>query len=560
MMRWFGRSRRALGLSLLLVLSAAGAADTDDPGDRLAEAGRAIYVEGRLPDGAPLRALRPEGFVMEGEYAACVTCHRESGMGSVEGQLQQTVLVPPIAGPVLFAPARFHGTFLDASHHWVPNAAWERALTRDAYDEQGLARALRTGLDPDGRSLVAPMPRYALDDRAVAALAAYLHGLSAEPSPGVGADALRLATVVTPDARADQADAVLGVVRAWSAASRASGTGWSLRVWQLSGPPEGWEEQLEAKYREQPVFALLSGVGGAEWGPVQRFCETRRIPCVLPVLDATPDEAPRFYSVYFSPGVVLEARVLASYLEAGSAGGGTQPMLQVFSDASGQRAAAALTAALGAETAATRQQRFRPTAPTAGMASLADGSALVLWLRPDEIGQLAAIRPEPPGTGPIYLSALLAPPEAVALPPAWKARVTYLSLYDDFGIQGEIAALRLRRWLDGQGLALGRDPRPQADAYAACYLFAKSLGGIRGQEVRRPPVPLTREHVLETLETLVNKYADGTPWVDPDSHVAPYGRMSLGPRQRTAVRGGMLMRYASPDSDRLVAASDRILP
>ena len=62
-----------------------------------------------LPDGRPMRAVRPEGFVLEGEQAACVTCHRDSGMGSVEGSIDRTILVPPVAGPLLFAPARFHG-------------------------------------------------------------------------------------------------------------------------------------------------------------------------------------------------------------------------------------------------------------------------------------------------------------------------------------------------------------------------------------------------------------------------------------------------------------------
>ncbi len=78
--------------------------------------------------------------------------------------------------------------------------------------------------------------------------------------------------------------------------------------------------------------------------------------------------------------------------------------------------------------------------------------------------------------------------------------------------------------------------------------------------MRRPPVPLTREHVLETLEKKVNKYTDGTDLVTQDSHVAQYGRMSLGPGQRTAVRGGVLLRFASPDSNELVPASDRIVP
>ncbi len=44
-------------------------------------------------------------------------------MGSVEGSLELSLLVPPVAGPLLFAPARFAGTFLNEAHHWVPNKA-----------------------------------------------------------------------------------------------------------------------------------------------------------------------------------------------------------------------------------------------------------------------------------------------------------------------------------------------------------------------------------------------------------------------------------------------------
>ena len=73
-------------------------------------------------------------------------------------------------------------------------------------------------------------------------------------------------------------------------------------------------------------------------------------------------------------------------------------------------------------------------------------------------------------------------------------------------------------------------------------------------------MPATREHLLEALEQEVNKYADGTPLIDPDSHVAFYGRMSLGPRQRMAARGGVLLRFMSPESHRLVAVTGRIVP
>ena len=374
-------------------------------------------------------------------------------------------------------------------------------------------------------------------------------------------DALHLATVVTPDAPPDQVDAVVGVLRAWSASARGAGKAWRLQVWELSGPSATWPAQLETRYRQQPVFALLSGVGAAEWAPVHRFCDTHRVPCVLPSVEVAPQGQGDYYSVYFSPGVALEAQVLAHHLSAqGDAQGAGTRVVQLYSDASGRHAAEVLRPRLEAATTSVTDRRYRLTAPRAALDGLTGDETLVLWLRPEEIAQLVSELPEGPAADRVFLSALLATPEAVALPPAWKARVGYVSLFDDLGLQGEIARLRLARWLDLAGLAGNGHRRLQADAYAACYLFNDALAEIREQEVRRPAVPLSGEHLLEMLETLVNKYNDSTNLVDPDSHVAYYGRMSLGPRQRVAVRGGAVMRYTSPDSDTLTAASERIVP
>ncbi|MGB5540463.1 MAG: hypothetical protein WBO37_10270 [Gammaproteobacteria bacterium] len=557
------RSPMRIALCMVSLLAAIPIATRAEPApdQPLIETGRRIYQDGMLPGGAALRALRPEGFVQEGSHAACVTCHRRSGMGSIEGSIDSTVLVPPVAGPVLFAPARFAGSYLNPVHHYVPNAAWKRALTRPAYDPPGLARALRQGLDPDGKRLVAPMPRYELDDAAVTALSAYLQQLSSGPDPGVEPDILHLATVVTPDAQPDQVDAVLGVLRAWAGSARGAGKHWRLQVWRLTGPSTTWPEQLERYYRQQPVFALLSGVGGVTWEPVHRFCEQHRVPCVLPSVEVAPDPGQDYYSMYFSPGVGLEARVLASHLEqhAAAQDGGAN-LIQVYADSSGWHAANVLLSRLNQATGPDTVRKYRMTAPRMALDGLSASDILVLWLRPDQIEQLAALIPEGPGTDRVFVSALLADPEALALPAAWKQRLHIVSLFDDLGLQGEIARLRLERWLEMEDLAGHDNRRLQADAYAACYLFNDALAEIREQEVRRPAVPLNREHVLEALEGLVNKYNDSTDLVDPDSHVAYYGRMSLGPRQRTAVRGGTIMRYASPDSSKLLAESRRIVP
>jgi len=549
-------------LFIIGLLTANAAADETPPIRPLVEAGRRIYEDGVLPDGELLRAMRPEGFALEGRYAACVTCHRRSGMGSVEGSIDSTVLVPPVAGTVLFAPSRFAGTYLNPQHHYVPNAAWERTLTRPAYDLASLALALREGLDPGGRRLVTPMPRYELDDAALAALYAYLRQLSSATDPGVTPETLYLASVVTPDAEPDQVEAVLGVLRAWAGSAHGMGKSWRLQVWTLSGPSTTWTGQLESYYRQHPVFALLSGVGGVEWTPVHRFCEQHRLPCVLPSVEAAPAPGQDYYSMYFSPGVDLEARVLARYLERQEADRDDGARLvQLFADDTGRHAADSLRTLLkSAEDGPKNIRRFRITAPKAALDGLDSNNSLMLWLRPDQIEQLAAQLPLGPGVKHVFISALLAAPDALTLPASWKQRVYFVSLFDDLGLQGEIARLRLQRWLRLGGLAVQGNRRLQADAYAACYLFNEALAEIGEQEVRRPAVPLNREHVLETLERLVNKYNDSTDLIDPDSHVAYYGRMSLGPRQRVAVLGGSILRYASSDSDKLVAASRRIVP
>ncbi len=525
----------------------------------LIEAGRQIYEQGLLPDGSPLRAKRPEGFVLEGEHAACTVCHRRSGMGSIEGRVVHTILVPPIAGPVLLKPARFASSFLDHSHHYVPNEAWARALTRPAYDEVSFARALSQGVDPAGKALISPMPTYQLDKKSIRALMAYLRQLNSAPTPGMTDGRLHVATVITPDVSEAQAEAVLGVVRAWVRAMRPLGKPMQLHEWRLSGDEADWPQQLALKQKQQPVFALLSGAGTTRWQAVAQFCEANALPCLLPALESAPENGDGFYALYFSPGVNLEARMLARHLLDEGDKNGVSQLVQVYADDTGRQAVQHLRAQSGLESGANRDRRLPLSAPTTALRGLSNADSLMLWLRPAELQDLMQ-QSEPPAVKRIYLSAMLAPPETVVLPASWKRKVAYVSLFDDISIQNDIARVRLQKWLQQRRLPVPADLRLQADAYAACYLFNAALGKIRAQELRRPAVPVSAEQVLEMLETLVEKYSDGTEQVNPDSHVAFYGRMSLGPQQRMAVRGGTILRFGAPSYDSLVADGARIVP
>src|ERR1035437_4210088 len=95
--RWNAVRRRAW-LMLLLWCGAVGAsaAETNTLGE-------SIYRQGVLPSGAALHGAREAGIGVEGMAAACITCHRSSGLGTTEGR----IVVPPIIGKYLF---RAHST------------------------------------------------------------------------------------------------------------------------------------------------------------------------------------------------------------------------------------------------------------------------------------------------------------------------------------------------------------------------------------------------------------------------------------------------------------------
>ena len=60
-----------------------------------------LYLNGVLPSGAPLVAERDGGVRIEGKSAACVNCHRRSGLGMIEGRTR----IPPSPAAISFTRA-----------------------------------------------------------------------------------------------------------------------------------------------------------------------------------------------------------------------------------------------------------------------------------------------------------------------------------------------------------------------------------------------------------------------------------------------------------------------
>ena len=143
---------------LVLILPALSLAAAAPPVD----SGQVIYRQGVLPTGQPITASREPGMAISGAAAACMNCHKRSGLGTREGQ----ATIPPIAGSYLFHPRA--GTVDDLD---LPFVEGMRA-DRDPYTEATLARAIREGIAGDGKPLNYLMPHYVLDDAQMAALIA----------------------------------------------------------------------------------------------------------------------------------------------------------------------------------------------------------------------------------------------------------------------------------------------------------------------------------------------------------------------------------------------------
>lgn len=536
-------------LSASALLDSAAAAPSGNVGE-------SIYLHGVTASGAPLQGAREElGIGTQGAEAACVNCHQRSGLGSAEG----SVVIPPITGDYLF-----HGHAHGGDTPVLPYVESMHG-NREPYTTTTLARAIREGVDSDGRRLSSLMPRFALDDADMAAVIEYLKKLSVHHTPGISDGILNLATIFTPDSDPVKRAGVLDVLehfvkeknsfpigpspRMWTSGKTAyaksmymANLRWHLHVWQLTGPEATWREQLERHLREEPVFAVLSGLGGSNWAPVHEFCERNQIPCLFPNVEVPVETGDDFYSLYFSKGVLLEAELIARQVAALHKNDTPVVVDQIYrSGDSGDPAARALAAELEKQGVTVHNHTLAPGGTGHGLNSSlranGKGQVLVLWLRPADI---AALGPPPPAETRVYISGLMGGLEDMPLPAGWRSHSLLAYPFDVPDRRGVRLDYALG-WFSFRHIPVVA-PQVQADTYLACSLLSEVIKQLADSYVR--------PYLIEQLQGMMeHRLMTGY-----------YPHLALTYHQRFASKGGYIARFSADEGSHLVADGGWIVP
>ena len=521
--------------------------------------GESIYLRGILGSGALLEGARQAGALRtQGADAACVNCHQRSGLGSTHlsaglGSNAGRNSIPPIAGRYLFQPG-------DPNLPYVDGMRTQHA----AYTTATLARAIREGVDSDGKPLSYLMPRYGLNDADMAALIDYLKSLAPAHVPGVTDTTLHFATIITPEADPVKRAGMLDVMNKYFAernsrqmnpSRRLQASGktqysrtmfmvhrqWQLHVWDLTGPAATWPSQLDQHLAKEPVFAVISGLGGETWAPVHEFCQHHAVPCLFPNVEVPVDSAKDFYSLYFSRGVLLEAGVIAQRIAGAGAGGAVSRNVQQIYRAgdSGGPAARELAAELKRHGIAVRDHVL-PAAKGGSLAdalrSAAGADALVLWLRPADLEALG----EPPPAKAIFASGLMGGLEHAPLPAGWRAR-TELAYPFDLPQRRVVQVDYPLGWFRIRHIAVV-DEQVQTDTYLACGLLSEALSHMVDT--------FERPYLIEQLQSMV-EHRNITGY---------YPRLTLAENQHFASKGGYLVRFEGPQGTKIIDDGGWIVP
>ena len=512
------------------------------------DVGRRMYMDGVLPSGESMSGVIQGDISIAGEQVICGTCHRRSGMGSLEGQQ----VVPAVTGKLLFNPMQ------------LPTSQPQSApIQRPAYTRDSLKLAIRSGVDANGQLLDPMMPRYPLDDESLDKLIDYLSILSVELSPGVDDKEMHFATVISDAVSEEEKKALLDVLREYikqkntetrHETSRAEHAPWHkewtfkpyrkwvLHVWELNGAPDTWGEQLKTYYSEKPVYAVISGTVVGPWEPVHQFCENNQLPCLFPTTDLPVIAENDFYSLYTNRGMTLEGEGIASDIKSQSLDLDKVIQVYISGDIKAETASRALTAAMQDSGASLENlQLGLDRQEDLSITHFTEQSVIVIWGEKNLLKQVVDAFPSDHFPQRIYLSTTLIGENSSDVPESVIDRTYFIHPQE---MPGKLTRLLIRStgWFRAKRIYSPTAKKIQANAYFALKAAGGALKLTRGY--------FFRDYFVEKIEDMV----------DNANYTSVYPRISLAPDQRFLSKGFYIAKPAKSNSKKLEAVTEWSIP
>jgi ABC-type branched-subunit amino acid transport system substrate-binding protein len=495
------RSLAALGLVVALISTQAAAAMT-----AAQIRGKQIYLHGTSPSDSELTAhVGREGTTLPASAVPCASCHGTDGRGRPEGGV---------------IPTDIRWSQMTKVYGHVH----EDGRRHPAFDKAGLARVLRTGLDPADNRLDHSMPLYTLSDGDMADLVAYLTHLEADLDPGVNNERIQVASLLPlqgPQGALGQAMAQ--VMLAYFKEVNARGGVFGRRIELLAVPygdsSEATLGNLRSAFQREGIFAL---VGAYTVGLDEQILDMLReqdTPLIGPFTLDPGDAFVNAAAFYLYPGFVEQARALAD--EAFKAASADKPVVLIGPEgAHVDRLVQAVQQQQGERsTASDVTVRYpRGEMDVAVLAERVTASAsdtLFFFGDQTDLELLLAALAEREQSPRVYLLSAFVPRSLFEAPPVFDQRLflAYPTLGSDISDSGRSEYGKL-----AQAHALPPDHlQGQIAAFAAAKLLVEGLRGA-GRD-------LSRVALVDALEALYGYETGLTP------------PLSYGPNRRIGARG-----------------------
>jgi ABC-type branched-subunit amino acid transport system substrate-binding protein len=504
---------RARWTALTAALALAGIGHAA-PAEELSDAqqrGKQIYFEGTSPRGSEITAVvGDEAALLPGMTMPCSSCHGSDGLGRPEGGV---------------TPLDIRWTELVKTYGHVHHDG----RRHPAFDDDSFIRSMIAGIDPANNPLDRSMPMYQMSGEDMADLVAYMKVLEYDLDPGVGDEAVRVATLLPLSGRAGETgDAMRQVLDGYFNEINEQGGIFGRRVELLTVPAGESAESSVATLRDafvsEGIFALVGAYTVGLDDELLTFLRSDNVPMVGPFTldpgDAYVDAA----AFYLYAGLDQQTRVLAD--RAVADGAATGKVMIVAPE--GGRAAGLVDAA---RDQLRKKDREHPPAVEAYAGGGFDATALaravaesgteaVIFLGAQ--AELDALVRELANQSPvprIYLLSSLISRPMVGLPSVFDERVflAYPTLSSDITPRGRKEYQELANTYSWPSEHI----QAQLAALAAGKLFVEGL--------RKAGRDLSRVRLVEGLESLYQFETGVTP------------PLSYGPNRRIGARGAHVM-------------------